>query len=37
MMVVVLIVDHFRREHLREKLLRHADYRHWWNVMRHHH
>jgi hypothetical protein len=29
-----LVVGHYRREHLRERLLRRMDHRHWWDVMR---
>ncbi|SOE74589.1 hypothetical protein SAMN05446635_5364 [Burkholderia sp. OK233] len=30
----MLVMDHYRREHLRERLLRRMDHRHCWDVMR---
>lgn len=29
-----LVLGHYRREHLRERLLRRMDHRHWWHVTR---
>ena len=33
----LLIVGHYRREHLRKRLLRRMDHRHCWDVMRRRH
>lgn len=33
----VLVIGHYRREHLRERLLRQMDHCHCWNVMRRRH
>jgi hypothetical protein len=30
----MLVMGHYRREHLRERLLRRMDHRHCWDVMR---
>jgi hypothetical protein len=30
----ILVMGHYRREHLRERLLRRMDHRHCWDVMR---
>lgn len=30
----MLVIGHYRREHLRERLLRRMDHRHCWDVMR---
>jgi len=30
----ILVIGHHRREHLRERLLRRMDHRHWCDVMR---
>lgn len=35
-MIAALIADHYRREHLRDRLLRRAGH-HWRDVMRHRH
>lgn len=32
-----LVIGHYRREHLRERLLRRMDHRHCWDVMRRRH
>jgi hypothetical protein len=34
---VMLVVGHYRREYLREQLLRRMDHLHCWDVMRHRH
>jgi len=36
-MAAMLVVGHYRREHLRERLLRRMDHRHWWDVTRRRH
>lgn len=33
----MLVMGHYRREHLRERLLRRMDHRHCWDVMRRRH
>jgi hypothetical protein len=33
-MVATLVIGHYRREHLRERLLRQMDHHHCWDVMR---
>jgi hypothetical protein len=30
----MLVIGHYRREHLRERLLRRMDHRHCWDAMR---